>query len=220
MYGFVIAMECELRPFIDKKEYGVKRVSGRDFYYFSIAGGDAVAVLSGVGKVNAAYSAALLLNLHENIEVVFSVGVSGGLGALNIFETIVAEKCVQHDFDTTALGDPIGLVATVNKVFFESDRKFLDAALSKGLKTGIIACGDMIVADSALCARIIENFGAKAVDMESASVAQCALIAGVPFCAVRSISDGADENAESSFALNAERAAKHAAEAVVQLLSK
>ncbi len=198
MIGIVIAMETELRPYLDGTET-CTRIGGKLFYTLRVGNKKAVIVYSGIGKVNAAYATTLLCE-HFAPDLIISTGVSGGLGRSKILEAVVATATVQHDADTSPLGDPVGLVSTVNKIYFETDTKTTDLFCSVlGAKKGVIACGDQFIADAEKSKRIVDLFGAIACDMESGAIGQIAYLMGTPYAVVRCISDGADENADISF---------------------
>ncbi len=215
MVGIIIAMDKELAPLVGMRKSEKTVSGGKEFYRFSIDGTECVAVKSGIGKVNAAYAAAILIREFAP-EYLISTGVSGGLGKHNIFELVAAEKAVQYDSDTTALGDPIGFVSTVNKVFFDADEELTEIFVTAtGAKKTVLACGDRFVADEKTQKFITETFGAGACDMESGAIAQIAYITDTPYVALRCISDGAGEGAELDFEKTTDKAAKILAEAVV-----
>ena len=203
--GIVIAMESELRPYLTEKTTEVV-IGGNTFYKTVIGKREAGIVFSGIGKVNAAYACTLLCR-EFSPEFIITTGLSGGLGRSNVLETVVATATCQHDSDTTALGDPIGLVSTVNKIYFPTDEKLTDLFCRlTGAKKGVFACGDQFVADKEKARKIVDNFDAIACDMESGAIGQVAYLAGVPYVAVRIISDGANEGAPISFSELTEKA--------------
>ena len=203
--GIVIAMESELRPYLTEKTTEVV-IGEKTFYKTVIGKREAVIVFSGIGKVNAAYACTLLCR-EFSPEFIVTTGLSGGLGRSSVLETVVATATCQHDSDTTALGDPIGLVSTVNKIYFPSDEKLTDLFCRlTGAKKGVFACGDQFVADKEKARKIVDNFDAIACDMESGAIGQVAYLAGIPYVAVRIISDGANEGAPLSFSELTEKA--------------
>ena len=203
--GIVIAMESELRPYLTEKTTEVV-IGGKTFFKTVIGKREAVIVFSGIGKVNAAYACTLLCR-EFSPEFIITTGLSGGLGRSNVLETVVATSTCQHDSDTTALGDPIGLVSTVNKIYFPADEKLTDLFCRlTGAKKGVFACGDQFVADKEKAQKIVDNFDAIACDMESGAIGQVAYLAGIPYVAVRIISDGANEGAPISFSELTEQA--------------
>lgn len=200
MIGIIVAMERELQPYFEKMtDKAQTKIRNMDFFTGTIGNKKIVMALSGIGKVNASYATTLML-CNFDVELLISTGVSGGLGRMDVMEVVVANKVVQHDCDTTAFGDPIGFVNTVNKVYFETDKK-LSAKFVEVLdaKLGIFACGDQFIAKKAVAHEIVKNFDAIACDMESGAIGQIAYIERVPFVVLRCISDSATENAEVTF---------------------
>ena len=199
MIGIIIAMQQELLPYKDSIK-SKKEIYGKEFYLCEIGGKEIVIVLSGIGKINAAFSATILIEKF-GVDLLISTGVSGGLGVSKLLDIIVAENVVQHDVDTTALGDPKGKISTINKIFFDTSKKYSNILKDniKGSKFGTIACGDQFISNKKKAKEIIENFGAIACDMESGAIAQIAYIMGIDFVIVRGISDSADENASINF---------------------
>ncbi len=221
MIGIIVAMESELKPYLDKiHALRTEKKGQKEFFVGTIGEKEIVFVLSGIGKVNAAYAATLMTSFYKP-EFIISTGVSGGLGRVDIMEIVVAEKVVQHDCDTTAFGDPIGLVSTINKVYFETDKdlskKFLEIMSAR---SGIVACGDQFVANKTKAREIVKNFDAIACDMESGAIGQIAYIENVPFVILRCVSDSAHENAEISFNDVVVYAATKLSEAVVSVIKQ
>jgi adenosylhomocysteine nucleosidase len=107
--------------------------------------------------------------------------------------------------DTSALGDPKGMVSGVNMIYFPCDEKIVDgiclAAKTVGIEClkGTVASGDMFVSDVEKKNFIRDTFEADSCEMEGAAVGQVCYVAGVPFCVVRSISDGGDDTAHMDF---------------------
>lgn len=197
--GIIIAMDKELEPFLRGREHKKETVGNKEFFLCKIGKTECVIVKSGIGKVNAAYSASVLAQTFRP-KFIVSTGISGGLGENRVLDLVVADKCVQYDVDTTALGDPLGMVSTVNKIYFETDEKLTDDLAKKiDAKKTTLACGDRFVAEKETKVFLQTYFGAGACDMESGAIAQVAYLAKIPFVAIRCISDGADDNAALTF---------------------
>ena len=92
----------------------IMTVAGVNFYIIS---GDIIAVTGGIGKVNAAMAAQLVIE-RFHVSTIINVGVAGCFQNVDIGTLILADKFVQHDVDTSGCGDPVGLVSTVNTVEF------------------------------------------------------------------------------------------------------
>lgn len=199
MIGIIIAMDKELEPFLGGNSLRKKTKDGLDFYLGKICAKKCVIVNSGIGKVNAAYATLSLIKNYKPDEII-SIGVSGGLGKSNVLDIVVSASCVQYDVDTSALGDEIGFVSTVNKIYFDCDRRLVDDLVKcSNAKKGVFACGDRFVADEKTRDFIVNSFDAISCDMESGAIAQVCFRANVPFAALRCISDGAGENAAMSY---------------------
>lgn len=199
MIGLIIAMPQELEPYM-RHITETQNIYGKDFYLGKISDKDIVICLSGIGKVNAAFATTLMVEKYKP-NLIINTGVSGGLGRLKPYDIVVAQKVVQHDVDTTALGDPKGKVSSVNKVFFQTSEKINEIAVKyiNNARKGILACGDQFIADKNKIKQIVDDFDAIACDMESGAIAQIADISGTDVVIIRGISDGADEDAPIDF---------------------
>lgn len=221
--GIIGAMRLEIEAYQDVLEhpktiekYGIEFTTGR------IGATEVVLAVSGVGKVNAAV-VTTVMSLSFHVTELINTGVAGGIG-LKTLTTVVATACCQHDIDTTALGDPAGLISGsgFDCVFLETDAKMRGAffRLIPNAVEGIVATGDAFIADGEKCRAIKENFNAVAVDCESCAILQAAIRLGIPAAVVRAISDGADEKAAMSYQELAAVAAQNAKSAVVRYLAE
>ena len=204
--GFICPMDCELdavvRLFDEKRTV---RYASMDFYTGKIAGCEAVAVKCGVGKVFAAMAAQAMI-LGFSPDLIVNTGVAGNLSpSLAIGDIVVSSAVVQHDMDTSPLGDPVGLISGINKVFLESDAAAADL-MCQALDTlgiryarGVVASGDQFVASNAQRERIVAAFGAACCEMEGAAVGQVCYAGGVPFLILRALSDDANGHSPDDF---------------------
>ncbi len=113
--GLQFAMPAEFHALPGARDLSpVETVSGVPF--FEAAPG-ILACAGGVSKVNAAMAAEIFC-LKYGVELILNAGVAGCATDLPTGSLVVASEFVQHDVDTTAVGDPIGLVSTVNQVAF------------------------------------------------------------------------------------------------------
>ncbi|MCR4695151.1 MAG: 5'-methylthioadenosine/adenosylhomocysteine nucleosidase [Pseudobutyrivibrio sp.] len=194
--GIIGAMQMEienLKPSINNQK--TETISGVEFISGDIDGTKVVAAVSGIGKVFAAICTEIMV-LHFEVDHVINIGVAGSLiPNLKVLDVAVAESAVQHDMNTTAIGDPRGLISGINIINFEADRKLRAAVVNVleakgiGYETGIIASGDLFVDSDKQRETIRNNFNAIAADMEGASIAHTCYINHVPFTIIRSISD-------------------------------
>ena len=206
MIGIIGAMEMEtaaLAAAVENKTTEV--VSGVTYTSGLLDGQEVVIATCGIGKVYAAICAqTMILRYHPT--VIINTGVAGTLTtALGIGDVAVASTLCQHDMDTSPIGDPIGLVSGINKIYFEADRevsqKLAACVEASGVKAqaGCIASGDQFVATAEKKSFIRETFGAMACEMEGAAIAHVATVNGVPFAVLRAISDSADGDATMDY---------------------
>ena len=141
--GLQLAMPSEFRALPGASSLTpFETVSGVDFYRFTP---DIIACTGGVGKVNAAMAAEILC-LKYGVDLILNTGVAGCFTDLPTTSVVVASDFVQHDVDTTGVGDPIGLVSTVNTLHFPTAAPEKIAAFleRQGVScvTGDVATGD------------------------------------------------------------------------------
>ncbi len=204
--GVIAAMQIEIDALKERLENSeTVTYSGVDYVCGTLHGKKIIAAKCGIGKVFAAVCAQTMI-IKFNPDCIINTGVAGALNpALHITDIVIGEKTVQHDMDTSAIGDPVGLVSGINVVFFDCNKYVVDIIekaaqeLSFSHIRGTIACGDQFVSDTETKAAIVSNFSADACDMEGAAMAQVCYINDVPFGAIRAISDGADDGAHMDY---------------------
>jgi adenosylhomocysteine nucleosidase len=185
------------------------RRAGRDFWRGELQGQRVVLALSRIGKVAAATTATTLIEAFGVTRLVFT-GVAGGVAqGVNVGDVVVATEFVQHDMDASPIF-PRYQIPLYDRERFACDEP-LSALLSGAVRTGgytlhegLIASGDRFVSAAeesrALQAALTEAGHAPlAVEMEGAAVAQVCFDYGLPFAAMRTISDRADDTAHVDF---------------------
>ena len=199
---------------------------GQVFFTGTLRGVPIVLTCCGVGKVNAARAAQLCISTYP-VKLMLNTGVAGGLlPALSAGSVVISSALVQHDVDTSALGDPVGFVSGCDLVYFAADVSVAASLLVAAEKVapgsalmGVIASGDGFIADKEKNDAIRSTFSAAAVDMESAAIAQICHLCTVPFAAVRTISDGANEDSPMDFPTLAAMAARNAEGILLEFIS-
>lgn len=201
--------------------------AGRIFWEGHLHGQPVVLALSGIGKVAAATTATVLIERFGVRRIVFT-GVAGGVGpGVRVGDLVVAKHYVQHDMDASPLfprwevpgyararldcdGSLSALLlqaATAGLQGVAEQTAALQAGSSPSqpqVHHGLMASGDRFVATAQAARQLTAELGAAghpvlAVEMEGAAVAQVCVDYGVPFAAVRTISDRADEDAPTDF---------------------
>jgi adenosylhomocysteine nucleosidase len=200
--GIIGALDDEVREIISRlTDRKTERVGNIEFNLGKLYGKSVVIAKCGVGKVFAAICAEAMIIKYAPALIVNS-GVGGALDkTLLPLDIVFADKLVQHDMDTSAIGDPVGLISGINRVFFETDKRALEvltAAAEKleiNYKIGAIATGDKFICAKDDKDRITAQFGASACEMEGGAIAHTAFVNDTPFMVVRAISDSADGEA-------------------------
>ena len=151
----------------------------------------------GIGKVNAALGAQRMIN-EFHPDCIISSGCAGGNGDdINIQDVVVSAQLCYHDVycgsaidDTTVYGQVQGFPAR-----YQADpyllRKSAELKVDDvKIHPGLIVTGDWFVDSKEKAREIVGHFPeAKAIDMESAAIAQTCYINKVPFISFRVISD-------------------------------
>ena len=206
MIGIIGAMEVEIEQLrselINEKTH---HVHGFDFYLGNLLGEEVVIVQCGIGKVNAAISTTLLIEKFQ-VSYLINTGVAGALDpALRVGDIVLADALSYHDVDVTGFGYEYGQLPDMPANFYSDSillRALQNAARVAGVEPviGRIVSGDQFVESQQRIEAIKEHYPrARAVEMESAAIAQTAHRMGVPFAIVRSISDGANDDAVSTY---------------------
>jgi adenosylhomocysteine nucleosidase len=231
--GIVSALHEELAEVLSLlPDARLEAVAGREFRLGHWHGHELVAVLSRVGKVAAATTATVLIERFGVEQIIFT-GTAGGLaGGVAVGDVVVADSFLQHDIDASPLfprhevplygrarfpADPALSVALTRaaQTVLEDATSTLGAEVVRefgleraGVHTGLVVSGDRFVATTAESASLRAQLPeALAVEMEGAAVAQVCLDYGVPFAALRTISDRADDMAHVDFTRFARRVA-------------
>ena len=226
MTGIIAAMSCEAELILGVMQNKTPRaVGGMTFWQGKIGNDDVVLATCGVGKVFAAACATAMI-IEFSPDRIINTGVAGAVSnTVNKLDTVVGTALVQHDMDTTPLGDEPGLISGINKVYFETDKELSDKLYScielcgGKAKRGIVATGDRFVASAEEKHRISTLFGASCADMEGGAIAHVCFINSVPFTALRTMSDGADGDASGDFMEFCNKAAKISSDVIITYLS-
>lgn len=226
-----IAIQCAipqelaaLRVELDHRE--TVEIAHLRFDHGQLFGRDVVLVGTGIGKVNAAMVATLLIDRFGARQIVFS-GVAGGLDpALAIGDVVIAERLVQHDFGWFD-DDRLRPYQAGHLPFFQPTEAFgydlrpetrarIEAALA-GLELapmtaaaggegrppkivfGTVLTGDQYVNCEATRTRLHGAHGGHAVEMEGAALAQVAEMHGVECVVIRALSDLAGRESRFDF---------------------
>ncbi len=207
MIGIISALSVEAELLIESSEKSVETVNitGIDFHKIVLGGKEAVVAVCGVGKVNAARTTEAMI-ISFNPQLIINTGVAGGLSEkLSIGDIVISENVVEHDFDTSPLGDEKGFLSTPPLIYIPAEEvtaKILKSSASKlGLNAvlGTIASGDQFIWKPEQKEFITTQFNALCAEMEGGAIGHVCYLSGVPFVVIRAISDGANSESPVSF---------------------
>ena len=188
--GMQFAMPAELHALSGAKDLEpFETVSGVPFYQVAP---DIIACASGISKVNAAMGAEILC-LKYGVDLILNAGVAGCATDLATGSLVVPTEFIQHDVDTTAIGDPVGMVSTVNRLDFPTwqPERCVEILKSLGVtaSTGRVATGDWFATKCPRAEWIRDTFSPLLLEMEGCAIAQVCLRNEVRFVALKSVSD-------------------------------
>ena len=188
--GLQFAMPAELHALPGAKDLEpFETVSGVPFYQVAP---DIIACASGISKVNAAMGAEILC-LKYGVDLILNAGVAGCATDLATGSLVVPTEFIQHDVDTTAIGDPVGMVSTVNRLDFPTwqPERCVEILKSLGVtaSTGRVATGDWFATKCPRAEWIRDTFSPLLLEMEGCAIAQVCLRNEVRFVALKSVSD-------------------------------
>lgn len=191
--AIISAMEKEVTELFEKiQNLEIVKYKNYEFKTGILGKHEVIVTNGGIGKTNTGIIVALMDSLFKGIDLIINLGISGGVkGKVNPGEVVISEKLSYSDFDATAFDYEFGQVPRLPKYYY-GDKAILEKIKSFG-KVGMILTGDKFVTDESSTNEIIEkHFKGENVlcfDMESTAFAQSAYVLGLPFVAVRAISD-------------------------------
>lgn len=220
----------------DRKE---QKIQGLLFVTGLLNGRRVVVAETGVGKVNAAMTTALVVQVFAPREILFS-GIAGGVNPdLMPGDMVIARQVTHHDYGSITFDkqptqqtmNPV--TARLNPQYFPADSALLVKAAQAAqttrfekpvaesrlpnVVTGIVVTGDVFVASAEKVRQLRRDFNADATEMEGAAVAQVCWQFNTPCLIIRSLSDKADENARGDMMAFYKTAARNSAALVTAI---
>ena len=208
MIGIIGAMDEEVEQLkeamvVDNK----KEKAGMVFFSGTLEGRSVTIVRSGIGKVNAAVCAQILVD-DFGVSSIVNTGIAGSLKAeIDIADVVISEDVLHHDMDATGFGYPMGQIPRMDTLAFTAEKKLIEAAREAcgkavpeiGVHVGRVVSGDQFISDKGRKAEIVEHFKGYCTEMEGAAIAQVAYLNMIPFVVIRTISDKADDSASMDY---------------------
>ena len=206
--GVIGAMDEEVSLLINDLSHDkVKTIAGMEFHQGKFDGKETVVVKSGVGKVNAAACAQILIDVFH-VDQIINTGVAGSVDpSLSIGDIVISTEAVQHDVDVTPFGYEPGVIPDLPESVFHASTDLVKSATAavsavapevKFLE-GRVVSGDQFIASSEKKKELLDTFKAACCEMEGAAIAQVCVLNKTPFVILRAISDGADDSGNVTY---------------------
>lgn len=214
-------------------------VDGITFTTGRIGNQRVVVAETGIGKVNAAMTTAIMLN-HFHPQRVLFTGIAGGTNPdLQPGDIVIARQTAHHDYQSITLDrrptkQTYSLSGKLNPAYFLADSTMLQRAQTVArsvafesvpitkrpptVLTGTVVTGDQFISSAEKVAQLRQTFNADATEMEGAAVAQVCYQMRVPHLVIRSLSDRADDNARTDMLTFYQTAARNSAKLVIAIV--
>ena len=227
--GIIGAMENEVKTLIQMMdiEKTVDKASLK-FYIGKLEGKDIVLVQCGIGKVNAALCAQILIS-EFGVDAVVNTGVAGAIHSLlDVNDIVISTEAIQYDVDATPFGYKKGQIPQMDNSVFTADEKLINAAYEssveqvkdKGFKIvkGRVATGDIFISSKELKEELENDFKAYCGEMEGGAIAHACTVNNIPFVIIRAMSDKADGSADVTYEEFVDKAAENSKDIVLRML--
>lgn len=202
--GLVIADTDEYKPFLD---YAIKNGGKQENFYnrkgctVDFTNGKNIvtvhAICCGIGKVNA--TAAAMYLADSGVDLIVSLGLSGGISGVSRGQVVLGSKFLEHDFDLTGIGYDFAEKPAQEYIYSADENLTKIFCNELNCKSGTMVCGDRFVSDEALRDLLKSRFNAVSCDMETAAVAYIGHLTNIRFVAIRIISDDAGADAYADY---------------------
>lgn len=227
--GIIGAMEIEVKRLKEQMEITrVVKKASLEFNQGTYLGKELVVVRSGIGKVNAAMCAQILVDEFQ-VELIINTGIAGGIAEMvDIGDIVISKDALQHDMDATGFGYPLGVIPQMEASIFVADSELVElaSAICKeknpdiNTHIGRVASGDQFISGHEKKQWLGDNFACYCAEMEGAAIAQVATLNNVKFVIIRAISDKADNTACEDYPQFEAKAANHAVNLVNGMLAE
>ena len=227
--GIIGAMAIEIETLKEQMENVRSSTrTGMEFWEGRLEDLDVVVVQCGVGKVNAAMCAQILVDDFE-VDAIVNTGIAGSLKAeINIGDIVICSDTLQHDMDATGFGYPVGVIPQMECSTFVADETLQKlaqeccAVVNPEISTfvGRVVSGDQFISDKGKKQWLTETFAGYCTEMEGAAIAQAAYRNQVPFLIIRAISDKADDSATMDYPEFEAKAVEHSVNLMMAMAEK
>lgn len=225
--GIIGAMDEEVAAL--KEDMEIQETKERALMVFCkgiLCGKEVVVVQSGIGKVNAAICAQILVGEYK-VDVLINTGIAGSLDAkIDIGDIVVSTDALYHDVDAGVFGYAKGQIPRMEVLSFPADERLVRLAKEANEEanpdiktfTGRVASGDQFISSKEVKEKIADWFHPLCTEMEGAGIAQVAYLNKISYVIIRAISDKADDSASMDYPAFEQQAIAHTVRLVKKLL--
>lgn len=225
--GIIGAMEEEVELLREKMEIKEQReIANCEFVVGKLNGVDIVLSKSGIGKVNAAISTTLMIQMYSP-DYIINTGSAGGFHTeLSVGDIVVSTEVRYNDVEATVFGYEFGQVPGM-PAFYKPDDRLVEIAekcvkkIGLHVVKGLIVSGDSFISNEEQVHLIRKKFNDPyCSEMEAGAIAQVCHQFQCPFVIIRSLSDIAGKDAKMSYDQFLEKASVHSAKMVMYMLEE
>ena len=212
-WGVMGSIPQEVQFLIEKMDLKLDScIAGKKFYRGFRKNKQVIVVETGIGKVNAAMTAQLLISNYQISKVIFAGTAGGLLPSVKIGDVVVAQEVLQHD--VSGAGKEYASKVIEGRHIFSLNHEITQWAkgnlnLKKlnnnsypSLHFGRVLTGDRVIVRKEKVEHLIQRYNGLCVEMEGGAVAQVCHANEVPLLLIRIISDYANETSKKDFNLN------------------
>ena len=202
--GIISAMSIEMKllqeNMILEKEL---KICDFPFYVGAINNVPVILTTCSIGKVNAACCTQLLIS-NFNVDYIINTGIAGGIfNQLKLKDIVISSDVTYFDVRKIQMQTcyPHQETFQASEELISLSKKACEATLpdTQNYYVGRIATGDNFISSQSAKEKIMDEFSPYCVEMEGAAIGHVAYLNQVPFVVIRSISDFADDAAESTY---------------------
>jgi adenosylhomocysteine nucleosidase len=210
-FGIIVAHKPEIQDVLANSIYGWDEVSDNLFYSKK---NNIYLTVSGIGK---AFSVYALSKIISKVDIVFSMGTSGGLSDEEIGSMYISTEFVEHDMDAVGLGFPQGITPfsdmddfVISSCSGETTKSLTSVCEKLGIHVnyGRTISGDQFIHDPVITRQKKVAFNASLVDMETAAIAKICTKEKKDFIALRYISDNANHDSNCDWNENVKKSSR------------
>ncbi len=186
MIGIVVALYSEAQALLNKiKDYQEFKIKDKKAFSFILSGKKVILAISGIGKVSAALTTQLLIDIYSP-DFILNFGTCGGMNdSVEILKYYAVEKCCQFDFDLRELdGVPLGYIQEYDTVYFNTCTNGLEF-----LNKSTLASADRFTNDINDINAINNDVKCSLRDMEGGAIAQVCTSNNMPLYMIKGITD-------------------------------